>query len=100
MEIDYRSKALLSLLGNSGWSTAGDVIICDDTSTIIPTEVEIAIEIERLKSEHATNLVILEAKQYLKDTDWYITRLTETGTAIPLDVTALRTQARIDANEV
>jgi len=36
---------------------------------------------------------------YLASTDWYITRHSETGTAIPDDVLALRPQARIDASE-
>ncbi len=35
-----------------------------------------------------------EYKQYLKDTDWYVTRLTETGTPIPGDVIQKRQEAR------
>ena len=38
------------------------------------------------------------AKQYLKDTDWYISRKAEAGTEIPADVLALRQQARLDAS--
>lgn len=38
------------------------------------------------------------AKKYLADTDWYVTRYTETGTAIPEDIATARTQARIDAS--
>lgn len=38
------------------------------------------------------------AKKYLADTDWYVTRYTETGTAIPEDIATARAQARIDAS--
>ena len=38
------------------------------------------------------------AKQYLKDTDWYVSRKAEAGTEIPADVLALRQQARLDAS--
>lgn len=38
------------------------------------------------------------AKQYLKDTDWYVSRKAEAGTEIPEDVLALRQQARLDAS--
>ena len=42
---------------------------------------------------------VLAAKQYLTQTDWYVSRKSETGTAIPENVLALRAQARIDASE-
>ena len=35
-----------------------------------------------------------EAKAYLSITDWYITRLSETGVAIPDDIKKLRQEAR------
>ena len=38
------------------------------------------------------------AKKYLADTDWYVTRYAETGTAIPEDIATARAQARIDAS--
>lgn len=38
------------------------------------------------------------ARQYLADTDWYVTRYAETGTAIPEDIATARAQARIDAS--
>ena len=40
----------------------------------------------------------LNAKQYLAETDWYITRQAETGTPIPEEVLSKRAQARIDAS--
>ena len=38
------------------------------------------------------------AKQYLIDTDWYVSRKAEADTAIPADILALRQQARLDAS--
>jgi len=40
----------------------------------------------------------LVAKQYLKDTDWYVVRKAEADIAIPDDILALRQQARLDAS--
>ena len=37
-------------------------------------------------------------KQYLKDTDWYVSRKAEADIAIPVDILALRQQARLDAS--
>jgi hypothetical protein len=39
------------------------------------------------------------AKSYLASTDWYVSRKSETGAAIPENISALRAQARIDASE-
>lgn len=33
--------------------------------------------------------------QYLKETDWYVTRFAETGVAIPTDIVTKRTEARL-----
>ena len=41
---------------------------------------------------------IANAKKYLSETDWYITRQAETGTPVPEEVLTKRAQARIDAN--
>ena len=35
-----------------------------------------------------------ESLEYLKSTDWYITRQAESGVAVPLDVTTARAEAR------
>ena len=35
-----------------------------------------------------------EAQAYLRDTDWYVTRLMETGKEIPADVAEARAKAR------
>jgi hypothetical protein len=35
-----------------------------------------------------------EARQYLVDTDWYVIRFTETGVAVPTEVTEQRAYSR------
>jgi hypothetical protein len=35
-----------------------------------------------------------EAKAYLSSTDWYVTRMSETGVAIPADILEARAKAR------
>lgn len=46
----------------------------------------------------AANELRMAAKTYLQQTDWYVTRKAEAGTAIPADILALRQQARADAS--
>ena len=36
-----------------------------------------------------------KARQYLKDTDWYVVRYTETSAEIPADVKSARAEARL-----
>ena len=43
---------------------------------------------------NAQSLVNSESLEYLKSTDWYITRFLETGVVIPTDVTTAREAAR------
>lgn len=57
-----------------------------------PTITEEDIEADRQRNIRNT------AKKYLADTDWYVTRYAETGTAIPEDIATARAQARIDAS--
>ena len=52
---------------------------------------------EQIIEGEATRLKLV-AKQYLKDTDWYVSRKAEADIAIPADILALRQQARIDAS--
>ena len=47
--------------------------------------------------EGEANQLKLNAKKYLKDTDWYVSRKAETGKDIPSDILDKRAQARIDA---
>jgi len=55
-----------------------------------PTEEEI--------QQYEASIRIINAKKYLSETDWYITRQAEIGTPIPEEVLSKRSQARIDAN--
>ena len=66
----------------------------------------VQIDFEDLSDEEKAAFVAMNsnthrvgmAKQYLKDTDWYVSRKAEAGTEIPADVLALRQQARLDAS--
>ena len=58
------------------------------------TPEELSVEVTRLKVVYAQSLVNSESLEYLKSTDWYITRHAETGVAVPADVTTLRAAAR------
>ena len=44
---------------------------------------------------NAQSLANSEALEYLKSTDWYVTRRSDTGVGIPADVTAARVEARL-----
>ena len=52
---------------------------------------------EQIIEGEATQLK-LNAKRYLRDTDWYVSRKAEADIAIPADILAARQQARIDAS--
>ena len=43
----------------------------------------------------ATTQNNMDSLMYLAETDWYVTRHAETGVAVPADVTAARTAARL-----
>ena len=43
----------------------------------------------------AQDKVNAESLAYLASTDWYVTRFTESGVAVPADVTQARTDARL-----
>ena len=62
-----------------------------ESERITPPTAEQIIEGEAIRAK-------LVAKQYLKETDWYVSRKAEAGTAIPDDILALRQQARLDAS--
>ena len=46
------------------------------------------------QAEIALREVNAEARKYLSDTDWYITRFYETGVAVPEEVLSARQAAR------
>ena len=62
-----------------------------EAERMTPPTAEQIIEGEAIRAK-------LVAKKYLADTDWYVTRYAETGTAIPEDIATARAQARIDAS--
>tara|TARA_B100000085_G_scaffold254500_1_gene253679 strand:- start:388 stop:681 length:294 start_codon:yes stop_codon:yes gene_type:complete len=58
---------------------------------------------EPTAEEIANNLVAMEnyeARRYLAETDWYVTRKAETGKAIPDDIVTKRQEARDKVKEL
>ena len=51
-------------------------------------------QIQELDDESAVFTSNKDARRYLADTDWYVVRKTETGEAIPDDITTARQEAR------
>ena len=72
--------------------------MADITDASVPDSEKIIISPEDIAEAQAILNKKL-AKQYLADTDWYVTRKAEAGTAIPRDITTKRAQARIDASD-
>lgn len=72
--------------------------MADITDASLPDSEKIFISPEHIAEAQAMlNKKI--AKQYLIDTDWYVTRKAETGKEIPSDILAKRVQARKDASD-
>jgi hypothetical protein len=76
-----------------------------DQNGVYPIEDSDIPEAERMTPPTAEQIIEgeairlkLVAKQYLKDTDWYVSRKAEANIAIPADILALRQQARLDAS--
>ena len=76
-----------------------------DQNGVYPIEDSDIPEAERMTPPTAEQIIEgeairlkLVAKQYLKDTDWYVSRKAEADIAIPADILAARQQARIDAS--
>ena len=57
-------------------------------------------QIQALDDESAVLRSNKDARKYLADTDWYITRNTETGAAIPSEITTKRQEARDRIQEI
>ena len=58
---------------------------------------------EPTAEEIANNLVAMQnydARKYLADTDWYVTRKAETGKAIPDDILTKREEARAKVKSI
>jgi|TARA_B110000259_G_scaffold101136_1_gene116416 hypothetical protein len=76
-----------------------------DQNGVYPIEDSDIPEAERMTPPTAEQIIEGEAiqlkssaKQYLRDTDWYVSRKAEADIAIPTDILALRQQARLDAS--
>ena len=78
--------------GNRDYSEYQEWLAEGNTPEPAETEQEKAIRIQR-----ETNAT---AKAYLAETDWYVVRMQETGTAIPQDVLDKRAAARASVVEV
>ena len=94
------TDAVKSLAPNTAFSTENNVIFAWDISEvksglIQPTATEITAEITRLESLEPQRLLNIDSLAYLASTDWYVTRFTESGVAVPADVTQARTDARL-----
>ena len=51
-------------------------------------------------AENPQNLINQTAREYLRKTDWYVVRLTETGEPIPEEISEKRFEARTSIIEV
>jgi|TARA_R110000737_G_C14464941_1_gene465693 hypothetical protein len=76
-----------------------------DQNGVYPIEDSDIPEAERMTPPTAEQIIEgeairlkLVAKQYLRDTDWYVSRKAEANIAIPADILAARQQARLDAS--
>ena len=85
--------------GNTTYINPKFLVSVDSAETIAEVNTEIA-HIPTAEETAAVEALLLKdkANQYIKDTDWYVSRKAEAGTEIPADVLALRQQARLDAS--
>lgn len=67
------------------------------TDANIPEQDKVYLTPEQL-AETERAVLRINAKSYLTETDWYVTRKTETGKDIPEEVLKKREQARFDAS--
>jgi len=88
------SEAIQSLRPKTTWVLRGDSLEWNDSTQTEPTAAEITAEITRLESLEPQRLLNIDSLAYLASTDWYVTRFTESGVAVPADVTTARTAAR------
>jgi len=68
------------------------------TDADVPEDQKIILSEEQI-TETERAVLRRNAKAYLKETDWYVSRYSETGTEIPEEILTKRAQARIDASE-
>jgi len=68
------------------------------TDADVPEDQKIILSEEQI-TETERAVLRRNAKAYLKETDWYVSRYSETGTEIPEEILTKRAQARIDASD-
>lgn len=92
--------AALELIGPAGWyGIEQEILLTDDAEELgitLPTQQEIDDCIVMLKARRVVSDKNEDAREYLAETDWYVTRKAETGTEIPQEILDLRIQARLD----
>lgn len=79
----------------SAWGYLGNEEYTDEMGQVIPArEKEYDIQIEDISQAVEQERINAEALAYLASTDWYVSRFSETGVAVPEDVKAARQMAR------
>lgn len=68
------------------------------TDADVPEDQKIILTDEQI-AQTEREVLRRNAKGYLKETDWYISRYSETGVEIPEEVLTKRAQARLDASD-
>lgn len=90
-------------LQTSGWLVNGNMSVPNDPANRHCADVLAWIALGNVPAPEFTDAEIAanaqssinsESLEYLKSTDWYITRHAETGVAVPDDVTTARAEAR------
>ena len=90
-------------LHTSGWLVNGNMSVPNDPANRHCADVLAWIALGNVPAPEFTDAEIAanaqssinsESLEYLKSTDWYITRHAETGVAVPDDVTTARAEAR------
>lgn len=95
MSFDYEVLTFTSQMKSRFWQGAA-YDLTEDQITEVQAYID-TIESDPLKSELMSK--IHQARKLLASTDWYVTRLTETGQSIPANITLLRQKARETINE-
>jgi len=90
----FKNEGLLTgYLEKRNESTAAGIEWMDDVQTK-PTEAEVIAARPLVEAAQAQAKVNQKALAYLASTDWYVIRKQETGTEVPVDITASREAAR------
>ena len=71
-----------------------------DGNPVLLNEDLIKKELKRLKSLEPQKKLNAESLSYLFETDWYITRMSETGVQVPSDILNNREEARLSIKNI